>query len=82
MTALDQRKTRLTFQTADELRETGKTRAVIIEAEPAFAVFRLKGTRHRISVSWVGLYQFAAKCEADRARRDKLTDRRAKKEKR
>jgi len=48
MTALEQRKTRLTFQTADELRETGKTRAVIIEAEPAFAVFRLKGTRHRI----------------------------------
>ncbi len=79
MTALDQRKTRLTFQTADELRESGKSRAVVIEAEPEYAVFRLKGTRHRISISWVGLYQFAAKCEADRARRDKLTGRKAKK---
>jgi hypothetical protein len=79
MTALEQRKTKLTFETADGIRETGRHRAVVIEAEPEYAVFRLKGTRHRIRVSWAGLYQFAAKCEADRARRDKDAERTAKK---
>jgi hypothetical protein len=79
MTALEQRKTKLTFETADYYKERSKSRAVVIEAEPEYAVFRLKGTRHRIRVSWVGLYQFAARCEADRARRDKLAERNAKK---
>jgi hypothetical protein len=75
MTALEQRKTKLTFETADYYNERGKSRAVVIEAEPEYAVFRLKGTRHRIRVSWVGLFQFAGKCEADRARRDKQAER-------
>jgi hypothetical protein len=79
MTALEQRKTKLTFETADQFREAGKDRAVIVEAEPEYAVFRLKGTRHRIRVSWVGLYQFAARCEAERALRDKKAERNAKK---
>ncbi len=80
MTALYQRKTRLTFQTADELRESGKTRAVIIEAEPSFAVFRLKGTRHRISVSWVGLYssRLSAKPTAPAAINSPTAERRRK----
>ena len=79
MTALEQRKTKLTFETADVFHEAGKDRAVIVEAEPEFAVLRLKGTNHRIRVSWVGLYQFAAKCEADRAHREKLAERTARK---
>jgi hypothetical protein len=79
MTALEQRKTRLTFETADGIRETGRYRAVVVEAEPESAIFRLKGTRHRIRVSWAGLYQFAARCEADRIRRDKALERQAKK---
>jgi hypothetical protein len=75
MTALRERKTRLTFETADEIRDRGRYRAVVVEAEPDYAVLRLKGTRHRFQVSWAGLYQYAAKCEVDRLRREKAASR-------
>ena len=71
MTALRERKSKLTFETSDLHRECGKYRAVVIEAEPEFAILRLKGTRTRLSVSWAGIYAFAARCEADRVRREK-----------
>lgn len=72
MTALRARKSRLTFETADLQREAGRYRPVVIEAEPEACIVRLKGTRTRLAVSWAGIYQYAAKCEADRIRREKV----------
>jgi hypothetical protein len=68
MTALTQRKTRLTFETADTLFECGAHRMVVVEAEPEFATLRLKGLQHRVSITWGALYHYAARIEADRAR--------------
>jgi hypothetical protein len=78
MTALRERKTRLTFETADELRERGDYRAVVVEAEPTHAVLRLKGLRNRVSISWGAVYQFAMKLRADQLRREKQEARKTK----
>jgi hypothetical protein len=71
MTALAQRKTKLTFETADSIRQGRSSRPIVIEAEPEYAVLRLKGTRGRLTVTWAGIYVFAAKCKADSIRREK-----------
>lgn len=76
MTALSKRKSKLIFETSDVIRERGRYRPVTIEANPEYAVLRLKGTRKRILMSWAGLYNAAAKVEAarnaaERARRRK-----------
>lgn len=75
---LTDRKTRLVFETADEIRERGKYRQVVIEAQPTHATIRLKGTHKRLLLSWAGIYQFAAKAEADRIRSEKKAARKAK----
>jgi hypothetical protein len=64
MRSLSQRKTRLTFQTSDVIREKGKLRAVIVEAHPGYCSVRLAGLRSSFSISYGGIYQFAAKCAA------------------
>ena len=71
MNSLRQRKTRLTFETADVLFECGTNRAVIIEAEPEYVTLRLKGLQHRVSITWGALYHYAARIEADKARQSK-----------
>lgn len=79
MTTLSQRKTRLHFMTSDLIRERGAYRPVVVEASPEVATMRLKGTQHRVMISWAALYQFAARCEADRARREKDAAKKARK---
>jgi len=76
---LTERKTRLTFETADEVRDRGKHRQVIIEAQPTHAVLRLKGTRQKMLVSWAGIYNFACIAQAAKLAAEK---RAMKKEKR
>jgi len=78
VTALLARKTRLTFETADTIRERGKLREVVVEAHPGYAVIRLKNTRKRFELSWGGMYQIAAKLEADNVRREKAAAKKAK----
>ena len=73
MTALTQRKTRLTFETADTLFECGANRTVVVEAEPEYVTLRLKGLQHRVSITWGALYHYVARIEADRARQTKTT---------
>lgn len=68
---LQTRRTRLIFETASLVRERGRYRAVVVQAEPEFAILRLKGTRHALHLSWDGIYAFAARCEADRKQREK-----------
>lgn len=78
MTALSERKTRLTFETADVVRERGKQREVVIECESAYyASVRLKGTRTRFQISYAAIYQAAARIEAMRLRSEKLAAKKA-----
>lgn len=72
MTALRSRRTRLTFETASEVRDGRRYRPIVIEAEPEYAVVRLKGTRQRLTVTWEAVYHCAAKLEAVRLRAEKL----------
>ena len=73
MTRLAQRKTRLTFETEATERYRGRERAIVVETdgEGFTASFRLKGTRVRYEASWVGLFHFAAKIAADRAKAER-----------
>lgn len=71
MGKLTQRKTKLTFETASEVRYRRQDRALIIEAEPTHVVIRLKGTRQRLSLSWDGIYAYAALKAADKVRAEK-----------
>ena len=61
MTPLSKRKTKLVFVTADEVREQGKYRAVIIEAHPRWATVRLQGMRKSFIVSYAAVYSLAVK---------------------
>jgi hypothetical protein len=64
---LEKRKTKLTFETADEMRERGRYRQVIVEAKPTFAVLRLKGTRKTVTITWAGIYNYATRLEVEHA---------------
>jgi hypothetical protein len=77
MTALSQRKSKLTFETGDTVRERGRSREIIIEAENTFAYVRLKGTRTRFMIEWSAIYSAAAKLAAAQRRREKLAGKRA-----
>lgn len=79
MMALSERKTRLIFETDDTVRERGKSRSVVIEARPRYAVVHLKGTRTRFTASWDAIYHLAARIEADRLRREKAEAKKTKK---
>lgn len=72
MTALSQRKSKLIFETGDTVRERGRRREVIIEAEDTYAFVRLKGTRTRFMIEWSAIYTAAAKLAAAQQRREKL----------
>ncbi len=75
MSTLTQRKTRLIFETAGVVRERGKLREVIIEAQPYLCVVRLKGMRKRLLVSWPVIHNVAAKIAAEEARAKRKTQR-------
>ncbi|MGP8269131.1 MAG: hypothetical protein ACLQLH_03610 [Terracidiphilus sp.] len=77
MTALSKRKSKLSFQTSDTVRERGRTREVVIECNDTFAVVRLKGTRSRFSIEWSAIYTAAAKLAAASERREKLAAKKA-----
>jgi len=68
MTSLAQRKSKLTIETSDTVRERGKLREVTIEATPYYAVVRLKGLRARFEVSWAGIYDQAVKIAVEKQR--------------
>lgn len=77
MTALSERKTRLTFETAATVRERGRSREVVIEAQPYLALVRLKGTRKTFPISYTTIYETAARIEAERVRAEKKAARKA-----
>lgn len=77
MTALDQRKTKLIFETAALVRERGKCRNVVIEALPLCAVVRLKGTRTSYAIDYAAIYHHAARIRAEFVRREKAKAKKA-----
>jgi hypothetical protein len=78
MTRLEKRKSRLIVETSDTVRERGKLRAVILEPSPYLVAVRLKGLRQRYEVSYAGIYAFAARIAADKARQERAERRKAK----
>ena len=68
MTNLSKRKSKLTFETEDVLKERGKFRQVIIEAQPHVAYVRLKGMREAFPISYGAIYHMAAKIAANEKR--------------
>ena len=77
MSDLAQRKTKLVFTTCEAVRERGKSREVIIQAEPYFALVRLKGTRTAFPIRWETIYQKAAAIHAARVKQDRLDAKKA-----
>jgi hypothetical protein len=71
VTSLAERKTRLVFETSDQVRECGAWRPVIVEAHAGYAVLRLKGLRGRFEICYGTVYQQAARIAAERARAEK-----------
>lgn len=61
MTALSQRRTKLVIETSGQIREQGRYREVIIEAQPYHAVVRLKGLRTSFEISYEAIYSLAVK---------------------
>ena len=76
MSNLGKRKTRLVFTTCDTVRERGKLREVVIEAQPYYCIVRLAGMRTSFEISYATIYQTAARVAAERARAAKKKGRR------
>ena len=77
MTRLDKRKSKLLLETSDTVRERGRFREVIVEPHSNGYTLsvRLKGCRMKYDLSWGGIYAFAARVAADRARAEKKAKR-------
>ena len=71
MTTLRTRKTRLSFETDQEVRYRGKMRPLIVEPSPWFCVVRLKGTRLRYEIPWYAVFMKGAQLLADKQREDR-----------
>ncbi|MDR3799707.1 MAG: hypothetical protein P4K93_16255 [Terracidiphilus sp.] len=77
MTSLAQRKTRLVFETDDFVYECGHQRQVIVEAHPAYATVRLKGTRTGYAICYAAIYHAAARLVVEAERAVKAKERKA-----
>jgi hypothetical protein len=77
--ARNKRKTRLKFETNQELRYRGKLRPLVVHAQPWLCEVRLKGTRLRFEISWESIYTHAAQLAADRMRAERKAKRSARK---
>lgn len=72
MIRIANRVTRLMFETDDFIYDTGQQRRVIVEARPAYAKLRLKGTRRSYSIPYSAVYQAAVRMDLDANRRLKV----------
>ncbi|HEY2351967.1 MAG TPA: hypothetical protein VGH83_05620 [Candidatus Acidoferrum sp.] len=79
MSSLDKRKTRLVFTTCDTVRERGRSRAVVIEAQPYYAVVRLAGCRTAYPISYAAIFHAAARIAAEKLYAEKKAQRKGKK---
>lgn len=56
-----------------------KTKPIVVRLGLTTIDIRQKGRRHGFEVAYEDLYRFAARCTADKARRDKIEKRKAQK---
>lgn len=70
MTSLEQRKTKLKFETASAVFDRGHYRPVVIIAHAAYAEIRLKGTRTSYVATYASMYHAAVKAEVEAQRRE------------
>lgn len=77
MSELATRRTRLVFTTSDTIREKGKLRAVVIEAQPYMAMIRLQGMRTAFPVPYGAIYHLAARLAVAEARKEKAAKKKA-----
>lgn len=77
-TRLSTRKSKLVFTTESVIRDRGRYRQVVIEAQPTFAVIRLHGTRKGYTLTWEAIHDIAAKLEVEQLRRMKAAAKKAK----
>ncbi len=77
MKRIAERKSRLTFETDQEIRYRGKMRAVIVEPSPFFCTVRLKGSRVRYEVPWYAVYLKGAQIFADQQREQRKAARKS-----
>jgi hypothetical protein len=70
-------KTRTILETADEIRDGGAYRQVILECHPHHAVIRAKGLRRAYTLTYGAMYCIAVKIHMDGLRAEKLAARKA-----
>jgi hypothetical protein len=72
VTRIDKRKSRLTFETSECVRERGRLREVIIEVESGYVMnVRLKGLRSKYAISPAGIYNLAVRVAVEKAREER-----------
>lgn len=76
MSKLSQRKSRLVVETENTVYERGRNRKIIVELRPGYAIYRLKGTRRMVVVSYTSALNLGIHNEALRKRLEKSAKRR------
>lgn len=71
MNNLSKRKTRLTVEFSDTVRERGRLREVTMEFNPYCVTVRLKGMRQRYEISPAGIYNMAVRVAVEKARAER-----------
>ena len=71
MSRLDSRKSRLTVEFSETIREHGRHREVTMELSPYGVTVRLKGLRTRFVISPAAIYNRAVLLEVERRRAEK-----------
>ena len=68
MGVLLERKTQVIFVTASSVEQNGKTREVIVESRPLYAVVQLNGSKEKYPVAWEMIYKLAKDRHAENLR--------------
>lgn len=71
MSKLSQRKSKLIVETENAVYERGRNRQIIVELKPGYAIYRLKGTRRMVVVSYTSALNLGIRNEAARKRLEK-----------
>jgi hypothetical protein len=75
MGCLLERKAQIIFVTASSVKEKGKSRKVVVESRPTFAIVRLDGSRERFSIAWEAIYDIAKQLRAESLRQEDEAER-------
>ncbi len=59
MAYLLERRTRIIFVTASSVNADGKSREIVIETRPEFAIVQLNGTKEQYPIPWEKIYDVA-----------------------